>query len=298
VTHLGTLGGQLTFATALSANGLVAGSSELAQAPAEHAFIWSSASGIHDIGTLGTGVTSLAFGVNSRAQVVGWSGVDVADIDVHAFFWSRDDGMVDLGALLGGAFSVAWGINESGQVVGQTDHKAFSWTRAGGIVFLPTLGGPSCAAKRINAAGQIVGWCYRPDLSLAPVLWNPGQAPIDLGGGQVNGEARAINDAGQIVGLISFPGNVTHAMRWTRRDGIRDLGTLGGPSSVATGITGSGEIFGASSIAGSVLVDRAFRLRPGGSMTNIFPATGYTAIFSVNDALTVAGGTETVTRLR
>jgi uncharacterized membrane protein len=87
-------------------------------------------------------------------------------------------------------------------------------------------------------------------------------------------------------------------MRWTRRDGIRDLGTLGGPSSVATGITGSGEIFGASSIAGSVLVDRAFRLRPGGSMTNIFPATGYTAIFSVNDALTVAGGTETVTRLR
>jgi uncharacterized membrane protein len=87
-------------------------------------------------------------------------------------------------------------------------------------------------------------------------------------------------------------------MRWTQRDGIRDLGTLGGPSSVATAITSAGEIFGASGTASSGVVGHAFRLRPGGSMTDIFPLTGYTALWSANDDLTIVGGTETSTRLR
>ncbi len=69
---------------------------------------------ITDLGTLPGGYESIAYGINNRGQVVGYS--TTASGEYHAFLW-EDGEMTDLGTL-GGAYSVAYGINSRGQVVG------------------------------------------------------------------------------------------------------------------------------------------------------------------------------------
>jgi probable HAF family extracellular repeat protein len=70
---------------------------------------------ITDLGTLPGGDLSLAYGINNRGQVVGFS--YTASGLPRAFLW-EDGEMTDLGTLPGGADSSAWGINNRGQVVG------------------------------------------------------------------------------------------------------------------------------------------------------------------------------------
>ena len=71
---------------------------------------------ITDLGTLPGGDFSVAWGINSRGQVVGYSQT-ASGATIHAFLW-EDGRMTDLGTLPGGEFSVAHGINARGQVVG------------------------------------------------------------------------------------------------------------------------------------------------------------------------------------
>jgi probable HAF family extracellular repeat protein len=47
---------------------------------------------------------SLAFEINSRAQVMGWS--DTSSGHSHAFLWQSGSGMQDLGTLPGLLFSI------------------------------------------------------------------------------------------------------------------------------------------------------------------------------------------------
>lgn len=65
---------------------------------------------------------------------------------------------VDLNALFGASSSSAAAVNDSGEIVGRTDNWAFSYTSAGGIVNLGTLGGSYSAATGVNGKGEIVGW--------------------------------------------------------------------------------------------------------------------------------------------
>ena len=67
-----------------------------------HAFSWTQADGMVDLGTLG-GTSSIAFAVNEGGQVVGDSRT-AGDAATHAFSWTEEGGMVDLGTL-GGTFS-------------------------------------------------------------------------------------------------------------------------------------------------------------------------------------------------
>ena len=63
--------------------------------------------------------------------------------------------------------------------------------------------------------------------------------PIDLGalGGTISYTA-AVNESGQVVGDSFTAGNAgLHAFSWTADGGMVDLGTLGGPASVATAVT-------------------------------------------------------------
>src|SRR5262245_5331753 len=68
---------------------------------------------------------------------------------------------IDLGTL--GGTSEALAINDSGQIVGgsligpQGPEHAFSWTPAGGMIDLGTLGGNFARAYAVNASGQVVG---------------------------------------------------------------------------------------------------------------------------------------------
>jgi probable HAF family extracellular repeat protein len=111
-------------------------------------------------------------------------------------------------------------------------------------------------------------------LALAVLLASPAAAatytPIILGGlagpdGRFN-FARAINEAGQVVGTSGRGETNHHATLWTAKGAIVDLGTLGGPSSHALGINNRGQVVGQSATADNHI--RAF-LWYRGEMTDL-----------------------------
>jgi len=98
----------------VDASGQVVGTSKTAGDAALHAFLWTTAGGMIDLGTLG-GTHSFAVGVNASGQIIGSS--DTPGFESHAFSWTAAGGMVDLGTL-GGRFTIPVAVNASGQVVG------------------------------------------------------------------------------------------------------------------------------------------------------------------------------------
>src|SRR5439155_1746788 len=114
-----------------------------------------------DLGTLPGGTNSVAKGINSAGDVVGYS--DTASGDQHAFLYKHGT-MTDLGTLPGGSFSIANGINQTGAVVGYSDtasgNHAFLYEH-GTMTDLGTLpGGFESIANGINSAGAVVGVSY------------------------------------------------------------------------------------------------------------------------------------------
>jgi len=85
---------------------------------APHAFLWTKATGIQDLGTLPGDANSQGLGVNSSHQVVGVSSGAVN----RAFLWENGV-MQDLNGLVGAGFPdlliVAQHINEDGVIVGR-----------------------------------------------------------------------------------------------------------------------------------------------------------------------------------
>lgn len=138
-------------------------------------------------------------------------------------------------------------------------HAAVSYR----ITDLGTLGGTAnySNAYAINDLGQIVGYSAVGAVGAAsssswrPFLWQNGTmtnlTPSDTGWG---GAARAINNAGQVVGWSdSFAGHDTRAFLWEAGNAT-NLGTLPSPytlDSVATGINEQGQISGYSGGGGS-----------------------------------------------
>jgi probable HAF family extracellular repeat protein len=221
---IGTLGGHDANAWAINNSGQVVGAAQLRDTNPlsddplntgpQHAFLYDSG-GMHDLGTLG-GRESSSEAINDVGQVVGTS--DTSDGGTHAFLWVSGT-MKDLGGLAGYASSTADGINASGEVVGGSLNpepqetaggRAFLYDSAG-MHDLGTLGGNYSLAFGINAGGQIVGDSLTGDNKQHAFLYSSG-AMIDLNdllpasSSWVLNEARAINDAGQIVGVGTLNG--------------------------------------------------------------------------------------------
>jgi probable HAF family extracellular repeat protein len=117
MVNVGNLGSSSTPA-AVNDSGQVVGES-LTEKLETHAFSWTPAAGIVDLGTLG-GTVSRAAAVNNRGQVVGFS-TTAGDAAGHAFSWTADGGMESLPELADGLDGgQANAINESGQIVGSS----------------------------------------------------------------------------------------------------------------------------------------------------------------------------------
>lgn len=225
ILNMGTLGGTESYAGAVNNHGQVVGTSlndipdsfsffdllffpppGFSNGSQTRAFIWDEEHGMQDLGTLG-GPDAAAFLVNDRGQVAGMSYLSSTPVPstgipaFHPFLWDKRTGMKDLGSLGGTQLGSVNGLNEQGQVVGAT-----------------TIAG---------------------DQQLHAFLWD-GEQLIDLTqppfGGDANGEADWINEAGAVVGLAPVPaycpadsqvGPIQHAFLW-RKGQIADLGTLSG----------------------------------------------------------------------
>ena len=228
IVDLGALGDSYSAAQAISNSGQVVGESN------GHAFSWSQARGMIDLGSLGN--RSSALGVNDNGQVFGLSYTS-SGYYPHAFFWTESSGMVDIGTL-GGSLTTPNGMNASGQIVGfsstgSTASHAFSWTPGGGMLDLGTLGGAGSVALGVNDAGTVFGTSDTASGATHFFSWTLGGGMVDLGAlGTLGGPssfAFDVNDNGQFVGLSAVNDQyVTHAFSWTQADGIVDLGTLAG----------------------------------------------------------------------
>ncbi|HEY4312682.1 MAG TPA: dockerin type I domain-containing protein [Pirellulales bacterium] len=165
---------------------------------------------VTDLGVLPGGSFSLAFGINSRGEVVG--GASTANGEEHAFLYNNGK-MYDLGVLSGGTSSNATAINDSGQIVGNSStpgNLEHPFIYSNGVMqdlgLLP--GAREGYVSAINNSGQAVGEAAFADQQFPAVLYSNGTVK-NLG--TISGPwsaATGINDNGVIAGSTNTPNNL------------------------------------------------------------------------------------------
>jgi probable HAF family extracellular repeat protein len=263
-TDLGTLGGKYSEAIDVNDFAQAVGYSYTASGTF-HAFSWTAAGGMVDLGAL-LGVTdSEALSVNDNGQVL----------------------------ILAPAPNCNVGCQD----------RAYLWSQAGGFVSLNVPGNTSSevtAGRPLNSSGQAVTTnFYRTGpLNQHAILWTSTGQFTDLGATGTCQESNpyAVNDNGQVVGELQACGvqggnGVSHPFSWTSTGGMTDLGTFGGPSSVATAVNNNGQVVGASStVFGSVFPLDAFSWTATGGMVDLGTLGGNdTLAQGVNESGQVTG---------
>jgi probable HAF family extracellular repeat protein len=155
----------------------------------------------------------------------------------HAFQW-QNGVKTDLGALPEGASSAAFWINSNGLIAGNSQNgqfdpvipglpelRAVTW-KNGKIRDLGTLGGSSSFAQAVNDRGQVTGLA-------------------------LNGIPDSFSFFYQYLYCLPFqicPANATETRGfvWDEKNGMQDIGTLGGPDAFPSLINQHGQIAGFS----------------------------------------------------
>lgn len=251
VRAIGTLGGAETFAMDLNKAGQVAGGSSPAQG-GEHAFVWSAAAGMRDLGVLAGAANSRGEAINGLGVVTG-SSDGVPLFSPRAFRWSLATGMENLGAYTPGlgSFSGGSALNDAGLITGSSDTaagatQAFTWTRTGGLLNIDTLGSLYSSGAAVGAAGEVAGSRIPAGSGLyRAFVWTRAGGMRDIGtGGGTESFAMAMSPGAQVAGLINLADGWQRAISWTRAGGMRNLGTLGGRSSRAIQLNNKGQVVG------------------------------------------------------
>jgi len=261
-----------------------------------HAFRWTQATGVVDLGTLDVANnatrSSFAQDVSSNGGVVvGYSDI-AGGVVQHAFRWTPAGGMADLGSVIGAnGNSRAFGVSGDGNViVGETDvpnnfggtiRQAFRWTSAGGFQRLGAIDAdfPS-TANAVSADGAVVTGTSGVSVRIGNSLesrtrafrWTQNGGLQNLGvlpGHEYSAATIASADGSVVVGISStgpidrngVGGRFRHAVSaansrafyWTQQTGMQDLNTMlvaagvnlaGGTLVSATGISADGKWIG------------------------------------------------------
>jgi probable HAF family extracellular repeat protein len=257
-----------TVARDINDAGVVVGSANAGGTDLGHAVLWSDGS-VHDIGTLGTGFFSEAWGVNNLGQVVGWSYTNGGSglTGVHGFLFSEAEGLLDLTP--DSDTGSARDINDAGQVTGYKTalggYHAFRW-QGGAFVDLGVLPGFAYSfGWAINASGQVAGSSTSASgNSERLVRHTDGGALQNLGGGGEHNVAMGINASGQVVGTRGQ--SQSRAVLYTDSAGLQELNTLI-DQSLGFVLLGANDINDAQQIVGYAFNNftgqtHAVRLRP------------------------------------
>jgi probable HAF family extracellular repeat protein len=203
------------------------------------------------------GRTSVNNGVNSTGTAVGTIGFGArSHYHPAAVVWKPNGQRIDMApdAVQSFGFVIRADGTAYGMLQPQTGQPVpFSW-QAGTLTPLPAFPGwlwtkPLGANKAGEIAATAQDFVQAGVCPAEPVLFTGG-AWVDLGSlGGTCGGARAVNDAGVVVGVTSLAGsNVGHAFSW--QDGVMsDLGSLGGDNAWADDINADGVIVGYSADA-------------------------------------------------
>jgi probable HAF family extracellular repeat protein len=197
---------------------------------------------VEDLGALPDDSGSVAWGINSYGDVVGWSN---GSQGVRAFVYTDEWGIVELPGLTPQSTALARDINDQGIIVGQSDAHAVSWDAQGEILDLGTLGGEADALA-INEAGEVVGWSYTDGsfFRIHGFLYSLETGMVDITPDAMPGYVYDINDAGQVAGYRNG-----RAFRWENGEFL-DLGVLSGDAlSYGFGINLAGDVTGSSKSA-------------------------------------------------
>lgn len=240
-----------------------------------------------------------------------------------AFVWSKTAGLLQLGKLPGGTYSIGNSINSLGEVAGYADvpvignsWRAMVWTPATGMLNLNEVAGPDgmkaanhrwvlYTAAAINDVGQVVGQGARiGQTGTYDYLWErdaTGNVVIrEVPLGYQPEDARAINNAGQVVGsvphdvVINTQGQIweyPQAAVWTPgTEAAVNLGFFGGYESHAFGINNA-PVPGVVGYAYTAARNpNAFYWSAAGGMINLGTLGGTSSTaYGVNDLSRVVG---------
>ena len=233
----------------VNANLQVAGSAwETPMDTPGHAVRWSGGAP-KDLGTLGSGLQSEAWGINRAGTVVGYSWTG-SGIGPHAFVYDDARGMVDLSGDPGAAYD----INDAGEIAGHEvagdgDH-AFLWGDGTALEFSGVSGLTNTYALAVNEEGRVAGYARSSSLGSERVVRSGFTGALEnLGGLGDRNRGWGINRLGDVVGEARFTDGTVRAVLYTDATGMQDLHLYLDPAIgwflfAATDINDAGQIVG------------------------------------------------------
>jgi probable HAF family extracellular repeat protein len=247
----------------------------------DRAFQWTN--GVRtDLGVLPGGSSSQPSWVSASGLISGWSQNGKIDPLVAGFPENRavlwKDGIIrDLGTLPqpeGGYESLGFAVNSTGLVVGVATNtvpdansmfgygyeaRAFVWDEQNGMQDLGTLGGTDAQAVLVNERGQVAGYSYTNSA--------PSSACASLG--------------------MSL---TTGTFFWDKKNGMVNIGGLGGTCTNVLGFNNRGQIVGLSFLTGDQII-HAFRWDRAEGLKDLGTLGGnYAVAYANNDSGDVVGG--------